>query len=164
MTKWGIFVATIFYLTFTGWKTTSALEIKPFIAEFWFNWLVLPLLLMSMVALPPLPCYVGDEGIVTLIGVVLSVVIGFCLYARNSYILKQRGGGDGGDGTEVAMDEDGRTSTMEVVVDAVKREEEEEEDQPMVGGIGSGFAGHIVMESTESMAGHIVSESGDIGG
>ena len=91
MIKWAIFGLTFCYLTFMGLKTSAAktydLEgAKAFIREFGMNWVVLPLMLMSMVSLPPLKCYVDESAAeyITLCGTAGVIALGIMVYVLDS--------------------------------------------------------------------------------
>merc|ERR1719492_672059 len=117
--KWGCFGGTVAYLALILFKASHVdwsdeeeswpKKIGEFVGSIWVHFLVLPLLLMSMVAFPPLECYTGSDQIVTLIGVSAVLVIGFIAYIRvqcskgkKGKDRKPKGGneGDHGDGVQ----------------------------------------------------------------
>ena len=68
LTRWGLLMVSLLYLTVMGYMTSSADSIKVFIQRFWKNWIVFILLVMVTVTFPPLKCYLKTSGIVMLMG------------------------------------------------------------------------------------------------
>lgn len=125
-------------MVFSGFKASSAKTFIEFLWSFWVNLVVLPLLLMSMVALPPLQCYVGSTENVTLSGAILVIVIGTLCYLYDWRQDREQRAGGGSSADEIMLYD---------ILSADEKEEEEEEVTGRVArAVGDNVAGHLVID------------------
>jgi len=146
--KWAILGAVSLYLVLTGFETSSQTTWTGFLRSFWGNLLVLPLLLMSMVALPPIPCYIGSVDLITDVGAYSVVGVGVIWFLYDW----TRGGQSLAEGVGEIV-----ASAIEELGKEEGDEEEEEDgdddDEEMQEELKldiEGAVGHLVLESVSS--------------
>lgn len=82
--RWLLLFITLGYLTFMGFRTSTAPSVLEFVKTFWVHWVVFIFMMMAVMALPPVGCY-GEslENIMNIAGVCGLITMALCLYSIN---------------------------------------------------------------------------------
>ena len=79
-----LLVISLGYLTLMGYRTSTAMNFSEFVRTFWVNWVVFILMIMTLMALPPVSCY-GHvyTAIMNVVGVFGLLAMALTLHAVN---------------------------------------------------------------------------------